>query len=190
MELDAVDGVLAVAHGHHLAVVGRRGDLEHVRDHRRRQRVIPPRLEGAREPLEDPLAVVRDAARLAVHEALRLADLPAECLDDRLVPEAHAEGRHRGRQAPDDVDARTGIRRTSGTGGDDQVRRRELLRVVRVEHVVSDHDDLRAELFEEVRQVVREAVVVVDEQDARFRHADASASSIAASSAASLLRHS
>ncbi len=58
--------------------------------------MIPAGLERAREALEETLAVVLDAARLAVDEPLRLADLAAEGLDDRLVAEADAEGRHRG----------------------------------------------------------------------------------------------
>src|SRR5439155_3145383 len=52
--------------------------------------------------------------------------------------------------------------------------------------VVPQHDDLHAELAEEVREVVGEGVVVVDEQD----HRAPSARSIARSSAASLRRHS
>src|SRR6185295_5076518 len=63
------------------------------------------------------------------------------------------------------------------------------LRVIGVELVVSDHGHLGAQFLEEVREVVREAVVVVDEQDSLL-HGDSSASSIAASRAASLFRHS
>ena len=75
----------------------------------------------------------------------------------------------------------------AGAGGDDEVRRRERFRRVGVDRVVPDHRDLRAELSEQVRQVVGERVVVVDQQN---RHYRASARSIAASSAASLFRHS
>src|ERR671935_1150893 len=62
----------------------------------------------------------------------------------------------------------------------------QSLRRVRVDRVVSVHDDLGAELAEQVREVERERVVVVDQQD----QSRASASWIACSSAASLRRHS
>src|ERR671936_2094751 len=55
---------------------------------------------------------------------------------------------------------------------------------VRVDRVVSVHGDFRAELSEQVREVVRERVVDVDQED------HDSARSIAASTAANLRRHS
>ena len=52
----------------------------------------------------------------------------------------------------------------AGAGGEDEVGGQSL-RLVRVDRVVAAHDDLRAELAEEVREVVGERVVVVDQQD-------------------------
>src|SRR5438445_13847851 len=66
----------------------------------------------------------------------------------------------------------------------------EPLRLVGVELVIPPHDDVRAERAEEVREVVRERVVVVDQQDHGAASCSDSASSIAASSAPSLARHS
>ena len=66
----------------------------------------------------------------------------------------------------------------------------EPLRLVGVELVVPPHDDLRAERAEQVREVVRERVVVVDQEDHGAASCSDSASSIAASSARSLARHS
>ena len=99
VELDAVDGKLAVPHGHDLSVRGRRGHVQLVRDRRRRQRVVAAGLELDREPAEEPEPVVADGRRLAVDELARQADLSAERLDDRLVPEADAE-RRRARSEP------------------------------------------------------------------------------------------
>src|SRR2546423_1646029 len=65
--------------------------------------------------------------------------------------------------------------------------RSEPLGLVGVERIVPLDDDLAAELAKEVCEVVRERVVVVDEQDHRVL---ASANSIAVSSAASFRRHS
>src|SRR6266699_5004439 len=67
------------------------------------------------------------------------------------------------------------------------MRRREPFRGSRVDCVVAADGDLGAELTEEYREVVRERVVVVDEQNQRW---SASARSIAASTAASFRRHS
>ncbi len=129
-----------------------------------------------------------DRARLPVQELACVADLAAEGLDDRLVAEADAERRRRRRQPADDVERRARRGRPAGAGGDDEVRRREPLGLVRVELVVAQHRHLDSERPEQVREVVRERVVVVDEEHA---HADsASARSIAASRAASLFRHS
>ena len=73
MELDAVDRKLAVSHGHHLAVVGRRGDLQRIGNPDRRERVVPPTLERMRQPVEKAPAVVMDRAGLAVDQPLGLA---------------------------------------------------------------------------------------------------------------------
>src|SRR5256714_7286421 len=122
-----------------------------------------------------------DRARLAVDEAAGEADLAAEGLDDRLMAEADAEDRH-ARAADELDDAR---RRPARPGRDHEPLGLELLEI---RLVVSPHDHLGAERPEQVREVVRERVVVVDEQD----HAAgaSSARSIASSRAASLRRHS
>src|SRR5205823_3481438 len=93
VELEPVHRQLAVAHGHHLALVTRRRDLESIGDAGRGERVVAAGVEGGRETGEEPAAVVVHRARLAVDEAPREADLAAEGLDDRLVAEADAEGR-------------------------------------------------------------------------------------------------
>src|SRR3954451_25156864 len=177
MELDALDRQLAVADAHDLAVVAARGDLELVGHRRRGERVVAADLESLRQSLKDAASVVLDHARLAVQQALRAADLAAERLDDRLMTQADAERRHA--RVPHEADQLLG--RPAGAGREDQVRRLEL----RVELVRPLHGDFGPELAQVVREVVRERVVVVDEQDHRC---SCSASSIAASRAASLFR--
>src|SRR5581483_12412777 len=132
---------------------GRR-DLELVRNRRRRERVVAAGLEFLRQPGEDPASVVTDRARLAVQQVLRLADLAAERLDDRLVAEADAERRHARSEAADDLDRRARVARTAGAGGDDEVRGFERFRLVRGDGVVATNLDLAAELAEQVREVV------------------------------------
>ena len=186
MELDAVDRERPVPHGHDLAVRCGRADLQLVRDPGGGQRVVAPGLEPFGKAAEDPLAVVLHGRRLAVDELARRADLPAECLDDRLVPEADAERGSRPCEAGDDRRRCTGGVGPAGTGRDDEVRRSEPLGLVGVELVVPAHHDLHTELAEQVGEVERETVVVVDEE----HHERASASLIAVSSAASFWRHS
>src|SRR5205085_261026 len=145
----------------------------------RRERVVAAGVERGREAGEEAHAVVVHGARLAVDEPAREADLAAEGLDDRLVAEADAERRHP--RPSDELD--DALRRPAGAGRDHEPVGLDLLEAGLV---VSLDDDLGPERPEQVREVVRERVVVVDEQD----HAAASDRSIAASSAASLRRHS
>ena len=123
-----------------------------------------------------------DRRRLAVDELPRRPDLTAEGLGQRLVAQADAEGGDARGESAQDLDRRAGGRRAAGTGGDDEVRRAKLLRPVSVDCVVPPDDDVRAELAEQVREVVGEAVVVVDQED----QAASSARSIACSSARQL----
>ena len=106
MELDAVDRELAVANGHHLAVGGRRGDLERVRYAGGRERVVAAGLELVGKPAKEAASVVVHVARLAVDERAGQADLAAEGLDDRLVAEADAERGDAGREPLDDLERR------------------------------------------------------------------------------------
>ena len=62
-----------------------------------------------------------------------------------------------------------GVGRAAGTGGDDEPVGRERLRLVGGDRVVPVHDDLGAELLEQVHEVVGERVVVVDHRT--FTHA-------------------
>ena len=190
MELDTDRGQLAVAHGHHLAVLGERRRFEHVRQSRGGERVVAAGLEGIREPLEEPAPVVADRARLAVHELAGVADFAAADLDERLVAEADAERRRRRQQSLDDRRRRARGGRAARARRDDEVGGSEPLRLVGVELVVPEHHDLCSERAEQVREVVREGVVVVDQEDHGAASCSDSARSIAASSARSLARHS
>ena len=62
---------------------------------RRNDAIDAEEAERLREAREESGSVVLDRARLPVHEPLGLADLAAERLDDRLVPETDPERRHR-----------------------------------------------------------------------------------------------
>ena len=108
--------------------------------------------------------VVLDLARFAVDEPLGLADLAPERLDDRLVAEADAEGGNLRPQALDELEADTRSFRPSRPRRDHEVARSTALGLRDVDLVVADDLDLGTELLEEMREVVGEAVVVVDHQ--------------------------
>ena len=180
-------GSSSMPDGHDLAVARRSPRPRAAREPCGREGVVAADFELVREPGEQAAAVVPDGAGLPVHELLRGLDLAAEGFDDRLMAEADAQRGHGRCQAADNVRRGPGVGRPAGARGDDEVGRAEPCRPVGVDRVVAADDHLRAELAEQVREVVRERVVVVDQQDQRC---SASARSIAASTAASLRRHS
>ena len=188
MELDAVERQLPVTHRHHLAVGCGRRDLEHVGHRRRGERVVAAGQEVLGSPAKMPRPSWRDGRRLAVHELARLADFAAEDLDDRLVAEADAERRDPDGQPPQDLAGsrlpprvvRAPVRTTRWEGESCSASSGEISSLRRTSNV-------RAELAEQVGEVVGERVVVVDR--ARSSRLPPPASS-AASSAASLFRHS
>ena len=180
-------GSVPVTHGHHFAAVCRRRDLELGRDPCRGERVVAAGLQLQRQAFEQAAAVVLDRARLTVDELARLADLASVSLHDRLMPEADTKRRRRRCEATHDLECRAGVARPAGSGGDDEMRRREARGGLRVDCVVASYNHFSAKLAEQIGEVVRERVVVVDEEDQRCSD---SARSIAASTAASLRRHS
>src|SRR5258708_30749665 len=122
MELHAFDRQRAMPDSHDFTIVRTRGDLELIRDGRRRERVVAPDLERLRQAGKDAAPVVLDEARLPVQQPLRRRDLATERLDDRLMPEADTERRHaRVAYQPDQL-----LRRTARPGGGDEMRRRRV----------------------------------------------------------------
>ena len=108
MELDALDRMRPMAHGHDLAVLGPRADLELVRHAAGGERVIAAGLDRVPEAGEDTASVVSHTRGLPVQKRSRLADLSAERLHDRLVAEADAEDRRRRAEAADQLDRASG----------------------------------------------------------------------------------
>ena len=93
MELDAVDGQVAVGEAHDFAFGGFGGDFEaggegFAFDD---EGVVAGGFEGAGEAGEDILAGVEDRGGFAVHETRGADDFGAEDLADALVAETDAE---------------------------------------------------------------------------------------------------
>lgn len=163
MELDALDRELAVADAHHLSVRSPGGDFELVGNLGRRERVVAAGLEPLGQAREDALAVVLDRGGLPVEERLRGPDLAPEGLDDCLMAEADAERRHARTEPPDQLDRDARVRGPAGAGRDQEVGGGERLDLLDRDRVVPEDAYLRAQLLEEVDEVVGERVVVVDD---------------------------
>src|SRR6185312_6804358 len=150
-------------------------------------------LERVGQPPEDPLAVVEDLRRLAVHHARRPHHLAAKGLPDRLVPEADAQDGDLAGVGPDHVQADSGLVGGAGAGRDHQVRGRQGADVAGRDLVVADHPNLRTNLAEVLDQVVGERVVIIDDQQHVLRPVElvtARAISTAFSTARALMTHS
>jgi hypothetical protein len=130
---------------------------------------------------------VLDRRRLAVHG--HVADhAPAEGLGQRLVTQAHAQRPHaRLGEAAHRLDRDAGLVGRARPGRDDDAVGSALQQLVDRRDVVAHDVDLRAELAEDLDEVVRERVVVVDDEDARHGQSGCSrASSMAPSTARAL----
>ena len=175
VKLHAFDRELAVTRAHDLALARARRHLEHVRHGlgTRDERVIATRREGPRQPGEDAGTLVLDQRDLAMHQPTRTHDLAAPHLDHRLVAEAHAEHRHPSGERLDHPHRHACLARRARTGRDAQMRRRERRRRLDRDRVVAMHQHLRAQHHERLHEVVGEAVVVVDQEQARRGHLQA-----------------
>src|SRR5665213_388946 len=94
------------------------------------------------------------------------------------MPQAHAQHGHAAGEGADHVHGDTGVIRSAGTGGNAQMRGRQIERGSDGDFIVAAHIDLRAQHHECLHQVVGEGVVVVDQQQMR-RHKPSSASASA-----------
>ena len=170
MELDAMDGQLAVAEAHHARSVetGRlAGGVDHeaVGNVLYHERVVARRGIGRGQSGKDTGAVMGEIARLAVHQPAT-HDRAAEMLADRLVAEAYAEqrlfrlcaGRH-------EVEADPRLIGCAGAGRDEVSRRVLGQRLFGGDGVVTHHFHLSPQFHQVMDQVEGEAVVIVDDED-------------------------
>src|SRR3989442_947130 len=171
VELHAVHRVPAVLHGHDLGVLGavaapRRDDeicgqrlgLDH-------ERVVPHPGDRARDPVEQFVPLVHHRARLAVHEACGAHHFAAERLPDRLMAQTDAEGRPFARGGGDQGDGEARLVRRARAGREHRRGGLEAEHVRHAEGVVAVHYRLLPQLAEVLHQVVREGVVVVEDEE-------------------------
>ncbi len=167
MELDAPDGELFVAEAHDFAFgFGFGGDLEGVgqRVAFDEERVVAGGGEGVGHAFEEVAAIVVDGRGFAVHEAVGADDVAAEDVAHTLVAEADAEGGDGGAEGFDDVVGQAGLAGRTGAGRDDDAGRGEGADLVEGDLVVAENFHVHAQLTEILHEVVREAVVIVDDQ--------------------------
>ena len=92
MELHAVDLILLMLNCHYLAVICTGGDLKAIGYILRGERMIARNCGLLWQAFEQgTIAIEGDCALLAVHKALCVDYLRAECLTYRLVAESHAQ---------------------------------------------------------------------------------------------------
>ena len=130
------------------------------------QRVVANGAKIARDPGEQPRAVVQHDAEASVHHLGRLHDLRAFNPADALMPEAHSQQRDLGAANQLRAEAEvSGLLGAPRAGRDHDVVEAEAAQLAPVGRIVADHDRLLAvDLRQQLEEVVGEGVVVVDQQ--------------------------
>ena len=167
VELDAVDGEVAVGEAHDFAFGGFSGDFEaggegFAFDN---EGVVAGGFEGARETGEDILASVENRRGFAVHEARSADDVAAVNLPNALVAEADTEDRNFSAEMPNHIATDPRIGGRAGPGGNDYFFGSELLDVGNGNLVVALHKELRTQFAKVLNEVVGERIVVIDDED-------------------------
>ena len=153
-------------HAHDLAVGGNRGDLQLLRQGLalNGQGVVAGEARGARQAAEKAAAVQGHFLRLAVDDPPRGDDAAAERVADGLVAQADAEDGNRAGKPLDALHADARFFRPARPGRDDDARRVHGSQLVHGDPVVAENlDRLVRELGEVLVEVVREGIVVVDD---------------------------
>lgn len=122
--LEGLEGVLAMPQAHDDTGLGPARNFELVGEgvEPRGKRVIPGRLDALRDALEEPLAVVLDGARFAVHDLACGIDLSTVRDVHTLETHAYAEDRDLAGVLLDGGDGDAAVaERVAGSGRDDEV---------------------------------------------------------------------
>ena len=164
MVLHRFDGERLVAKPHDLAILGLGGDLKAIRQRFafHGERVVPHRGEILLKPREHPAPIMMDAARLAVHQPLRMHDPSAKRLRDGLMPEADAKERNLPGEFLDRRQRDAGGIGIAWAGREDDRGGRQSADAVHIDLVVADDLHVRAQFTERLHEVVRERIVVVN----------------------------
>src|SRR5258708_13366256 len=100
-----------------------------------------------------------------MHGPGRADDTPPVSLSNGLMPEAYAKGGARGAERPDGLHRDARLRRRARSRREHQRRRRKGGDVVDRDGIVAPNVDVRAKLAEVLDEIVRERIVVIDDED-------------------------
>ncbi len=114
---------------------------------------------------ENARAIVKDRRRFSVHQTLCADDITAEHVADALVSEAHAQHGHPGAVGEDDFARDASFLGSARSWGDHDTVRGQLFDVSDADLVVPENAELCAEFPEILDEVVRERVVVIDDEE-------------------------
>src|SRR5271170_4116453 len=124
---------------------------------------------GTGDAGEDGLAIVLDAAGFAMHKLRGADDVASEGCADGLMAEADSEDWPLAGEALDERDEDAGVLRRTGAGREHEALGIEGLDLVDGELVVAADDHVGAEFTHVLHQVVGEGVVVVEDEDHKFK---------------------
>lgn len=181
VELQTHCGHIAACDRHHGAVLRASRHAETVRDRVRSddQRVIAHHRQRAGQGLEDSRRVMEDPGGLAVDDPLGSDDAGPMLVSDGLMSEADAENWDPSLPGAEQHRAHSGdpgVRRVPGPRRKHHVCGSECLDSRGLDEVVAHHERLGAgEEPDPLVEVVYEAVVVVDDEDAHATHGFTSA---------------
>src|SRR5207247_2582240 len=128
------------------------------------QGVIARRDERTGDAVKHAASVVLDARRLAVHRRAGAHDAAPEHGANRLMTETDAEHRRPAAKLTNDAHGDAGLLRPAGTGRDHDAIRSCRSDFVHRYGVVAQHAHVGAELAQVLHEVIRERIVVIDDQ--------------------------
>src|SRR5579883_1757784 len=165
MKLHALDRVGAVAQSHNQAIGCFSGNLQLCwqRLAFNDQAVIAISLERRREAAQDSLTVMINQRRFSMHRRGRANDPSAVDLTDSLVAQADAQQGDTGSEMPDDCAGEAGLVGCARARRDHDTLRLHLLNSLQRYLIVATHLNLRAQFSKVLVEIVRKAIVVIDE---------------------------
>src|SRR3972149_5826692 len=146
VKLNPLDAILAVAHGHHGAVLQLRAGFQNRRQRipLDDQRVVARCLKRTGNAFEDGAAVVEDARDLPVHRGRTPPHHPAVGGADALVAPADAADGDARTQAPDHLQAHAGVIGRARARRDDDRRGRHLLQRLDVHRIIAVDEHIQS----------------------------------------------
>ena len=129
--------------------------------------VITGRGERIRHAFVKGATVVVDQIGLAVHQPFSSLDDRAEVIANALMPQANTQNRQFRGEIFDDIVTDAALFRRAGAGGNDDMRRLQILDLGNGYLVIAKYPNriFRVDLAQFLNQVVGEGVVIIDKHD-------------------------